>query len=177
VDHAANLTELRRSLDAIRRAKDSAITMQEYERVAQLGDQEAAVVAEIARMEASPGVAGRVGDESHQPAATHDRLMQPGRELGRTFRDAFDLGLALSPRARALLEGARTQAEIHGQSLIEPEHLLLAIAVPGTVLAREMEQRGIDLAALTRAAERIVSDRLSPAESWPFGATGADEVH
>jgi ATP-dependent Clp protease ATP-binding subunit ClpA len=174
-DQMATLHRLRRSLDAVRRAKDAAITMEEYDRVAQLGDQEVAIVAEIARIEEASEPTGILGLDSGEPAPAHDRVAQSHWELGRTFRNAFDLGLALSPRARSLLEGARAQAEMLGQSLIEPEHLLLAIAIPGTVLARELEQRGIDLAVLRRVAESIVNDKLSHGDAWPFIEPRADE--
>ena len=126
------------------------------------------MIAEIARFEADSSPVPVRGFTPAEPAPVRDRVMQAQWELGRTFRNAFDLGLALSPRARSLLEGARTQAEMLGQTLIEPEHMLLAIAVPGTVLAREMEQRGIDLALLRHAAESIVNDKLSHGDAWPF---------
>jgi ATP-dependent Clp protease ATP-binding subunit ClpA len=172
-DQRAELGGLRRTLDAIRRAKDVALTMQEYDRVNQLGDQEALMVAEIARIEEASSPVPARGFAPAEPE--RDRGMQAQWELGRTFRHAFDLGLALSPRARSLLEGARTQAEMLGQTLIEPEHVLLAVAIPGTVLAREMEQRGIDLTVLRRAAESIVNDKLSYGDAWPFVEPHVDE--
>jgi ATP-dependent Clp protease ATP-binding subunit ClpA len=174
-DQVATLNSLRRALDAIRRAKDAAITMQEYDRIAQLGVQETAVVAEIARIEAPSGSPDARGLESVTAVPARDRVARAQWELGRTFRHAFDLGLALSPRARSMLEEARTQAEMLGQALIEPEHLLLAITVPGTVLAREMEQRGIDLTELRRVAESTVNDKLSHGDAWPFIEPRADE--
>ncbi|MGD9894094.1 MAG: Clp protease N-terminal domain-containing protein [Dehalococcoidia bacterium] len=174
-DQLATLGGLRRSLDAVRRAKDAAITMQEYDRVAQLGDQEVAMIAEIARIEAPSEPTSAIAFESGAAAPADVRGTRTQWELGRSFRHAFDLGMALSPRARSLLERARTQAEMLGQSLIEPEHLLLAITTPGTVLAREMEQRGIDPAVLKRVAESIVNDKLSRGDAWPFIELRADE--
>lgn len=168
-DQAANLAALRRSLESIRRSKDAAIGMHEYERVAHLGDQESALLAEIADAEAVPGSATEERGGGEAVAAVRDLSAVGLRELGRTFRDAFDLGLALSPRTRTVLEGARAQAELLGQSLIEPEHILLALTAPEDGLAGELERRGVDCARLRRVAEAILGERLSHGDVWPFG--------
>jgi ATP-dependent Clp protease ATP-binding subunit ClpA len=173
-EHAANRDALRRSLEAIRRAKDAAISMQEYERVAHLGDQEAALVAELAQLEAAGAPAIDRHADAQSQAVTGESSADAQRGLGRTFRDAFDLGLALSPRARTLLEGARAHAELLGQSLIEPEHLLLALTEPEEPLAGELERRGIDRTRLRRAAESILGENLSRGDTWPFGGSDGE---
>lgn len=175
MDHAANPSALRRSLDTIRRAKDAAITMQEYERVTHLSDQESALIAELTRLESAGAQVSDQSLDTQRQMPGDGSSADAQRGLGRTFRDAFDLGLALSPRARRLLEGARAQAELLGQSLIEPEHLLLALTDPDESLAGELERRGIDRARLRRVAESILSENLSRGDTWPFGDRSGGE--
>jgi ATP-dependent Clp protease ATP-binding subunit ClpA len=166
-DRTHTVGTLRRSMEAIQRENDAAIAMQDYERIAYLRAREAALQAEINRLElesdTTPDLQVAAWDLSAAPA---DPLML--RHLGRAFRDAFDLGLALSPEARVLLEAARGQAELLGQTLIGPEHMLLALTLPESALAREIERRGTDLRQLRSEVESIIGDALSRDDTWAF---------
>jgi ATP-dependent Clp protease ATP-binding subunit ClpA len=165
-DQPAGLAAQRRSLDAIQRLKDTAISLGEYERLAHLQQQEAALLAAQGSLDhgdvmtSTPHLLqSELGTGEHSPRSH--------RDLGRTFRNAFDLGLALAPSTRNLLEAARTFAEIAGQSTIRPEHILLALTMPDSGLAGALEQRGVDVQRLQSAAEALHED-LARGERWPF---------